>query len=187
MSRFDIADAMPVADEMVRLLTPWCERIEIAGSIRRAKLTVGDIEILYIPKFEQRQAGLFDVEPFNLTEELFTRLVYPPVDQCVLAKRPNVKGGFTWGTQNKLAVHMASDIPIDFFATTAERWYESLVIRTGGKETNLRLTTGAQRLGRKLHAYGNITMEDGRTVRAESERHVFELCGVFYQDPTERR
>jgi hypothetical protein len=30
-------------------------------------------------------------------------------------------------------------------------------------------------------------MEDGRTVKAESERHVFELCGVFYQEPTERR
>lgn len=63
----------------------------------------------------------------------------------------------------------------------------SLVIRTGGKETNLALTTGAQALGRKLHAYGaGVTMEDGTLRVCRSEREVFELCGVPYAEPEGR-
>lgn len=178
-----IEDAAPVAVELIELLGPCCDRFEIAGSMRRGRLEVGDIEILYIPKFEPRQSGLFDTEPFNLAEEAIGKLL----STQVLAKRPNVNGSHTWGKQNKLAVHLSSEIPVDLFATTAERWWVSLVIRTGGKDTNLELTTGAQRLGRKLHAYGNITMEDGREVIAESEQHVFELCGVRYQEPEARR
>jgi DNA polymerase/3'-5' exonuclease PolX len=43
------ADALKVAQELVERLRPACERIEIAGSIRRLKENVKDIELLVIP------------------------------------------------------------------------------------------------------------------------------------------
>lgn len=43
--------AFLIADELLRTLRPSCERIEIAGSIRRAKKEVKDIELIAIPKF----------------------------------------------------------------------------------------------------------------------------------------
>jgi DNA polymerase/3'-5' exonuclease PolX len=50
-----LSELRPVADELVLRLRPACERIEIAGSIRRARPRVGDIEIVAIPRFEQRE------------------------------------------------------------------------------------------------------------------------------------
>lgn len=61
------------------------------------------------------------------------------------------------------------------------------MIRTGSKDTNLRLTTGAQRRGATLNAYGmGVTWSDGTTTPATSEQHVFEMCGIPYLEPCKR-
>lgn len=181
--RYQYAVAMRVAENICESLRPLCENIIIAGSLRRRKPDVGDIEILYVARIENRPDGLFDTRNFNPVDELLEIALR----EGNLCKRPNVRGHFTWGEKNKLAVHLPSSIPVDFFATTKENWWCSLVIRTGGKETNLKLTTGAQRLGRTLNAYGaGITCSDGTVIPATSERHVFELCNVPYLDPENR-
>lgn len=182
--KFKHADAFSVANWLVDLLTPWTERIVIAGSLRRQKPEVGDIELLYVPKFGQDITEMFAPSNYNLTEEAIQRLV----DKGVIQPRLNKAGYQTWGLQNKLATHVASGIPVDLFATTAEKWYVALVIRTGGKDTNLELTAGAQKIGRKLHAYG-AGVEDlntGEVFKANSEQEVFALCNVPYREPEQR-
>lgn len=181
--KFDADEACPVAEHLLKLLRPFCERIEIAGSLRRMKDRVGDIELLFVPKMAARQTGLFDQEPFNLAQEKIGKLLA----SGALEKRPNVNGQFAWGTKNKLGLHVESGIPVDLFETTEANWWVSLVVRTGSKETNLALTTGAQKLGRTLNAYGcGVTESDGTVIPATSEQHVFELCGVDYLEPNER-
>lgn len=183
--KFPHAQAMKVATELVNLLTPQTENICIAGSLRRGKPFVGDIELLYIPNITQVKTGLFesDMQSVNWTENFLLKLL----NSGAIEKRPNVNGHFAWGVNNKLGRHVASGIPVDFFATTRENWFVSLVIRTGSKETNLSLTTGAQKLGRRLNAYGcGVTGPDGQVIAATSERHVFELCGVPYKEPQAR-
>lgn len=44
------ADAVLIAEDLVRELAPLCERIEIAGSIRRMKYVVNDIDLVVIPR-----------------------------------------------------------------------------------------------------------------------------------------
>jgi DNA polymerase/3'-5' exonuclease PolX len=51
-------EALKIAQETVELLRPHCERIEIAGSIRREKPEPNDIEIVAIPK--PYEVGLFE-------------------------------------------------------------------------------------------------------------------------------
>lgn len=184
--RYPHATAMAIANELVALLRPHVERIGIAGSLRRGKADVGDIELLVIPKFDKRKTGLFDTDVEYVS--LFDMELDVWLKGDVIRKRPSATGVFTWGKENKLGIHVPSGIPVDFFSTDAERWWVALVIRTGGKETNLALTTGAQRLGRQLHAYGNgVTHRDGSKERAISEKHVFELCGVPYVPPNKRK
>src|SRR5690349_5390941 len=48
---------MTVALNLVGALTPACHRIEIAGSLRRKKELVGDIEIVAIPKLHTNLLG----------------------------------------------------------------------------------------------------------------------------------
>ncbi len=42
--------AYSIAERVMKLLKPFCDRIEIAGSLRREKEEVKDIEIVAIPK-----------------------------------------------------------------------------------------------------------------------------------------
>jgi len=47
----ELEKAKAIAEQIRVLLRPACNRIEIAGSIRRRKPEVGDIELLCIPKY----------------------------------------------------------------------------------------------------------------------------------------
>ena len=144
------------------------------------------MDLLLIHKVEPVKTGLFaeDVVTRNLAEQLIEDML----QRNALTKRLNVSGGISsWGPLNKHSVHVETGIPVDLFATTKENWWVSLVIRTGSKETNLKLTTGAQKLGRTLNAYGRgITDEYGNVIAATSEQHVFELCNVPYLEPHQR-
>lgn len=180
--KWPLARAKSLAEKIVDALAPHCERIAIAGSIRREKPEVGDIEILYIPRVVTVRTDLLTESPVDMAEIELTAWL----DSGRLSKRPNVRGSFTWGPKNKLALHR-SGFACDFFATSAENWWNSLVVRTGSKDTNLALTMGAQKLGRSLQAYGcGVKESDGTVTPAVSEEHVFELCGVNYLPPTQR-
>ena len=54
---FPLRDAERIARGMASALIPFCSRIEIAGSIRRKKPVVGDIEIVCIPYIERDMFG----------------------------------------------------------------------------------------------------------------------------------
>lgn len=177
-----------IADGLLSKLVPCCDRFEIAGSIRRGKPMVGDVELLYIPTLiAGKPVDMFSPPPMvNLTDNIIEELLADKL----LGKRLNVNGHIAgWGPNNKLAVHIPTGLPIDLFATTAENWYVSLVIRTGGKDTNLMLTTGANKKNLTLNAYGcGVTNRaTGEVTKANSEREVFELCGVEYREPEDRQ
>lgn len=182
-TRYPADSARKVAEGIVAVLAPLCERIEIAGSLRRRRPTVGDIEILYVPKMDARPDGLFGTKQVSLADERIEQAL----TNGVIVKRPSKIGIFTWGDKNKLAVHVASGIPVDFFSTSLEAWWVSLVVRTGSAETNLSLTTAAQRQGKSLIAYGEgVRQTDGTVIAARSEQEVFALCGVAYREPWQR-
>lgn len=182
-TKFPHTKALAVAQDLQAMLAPACKRIAIAGSLRRLKPEVGDIELLFIPILSERPDGLFDTKVVDVCSEVVEGLV----KQGILALRPNVNGSFTWGERNKLAIHVASGIPVDLFGTSEENWWVSLVIRTGSKETNLALTTGANKQNASLMAYGNgVKWSDGTVTPATSEQHVFELCKVPYKEPAQR-
>jgi DNA polymerase/3'-5' exonuclease PolX len=183
-ARWPAAIARQVADELVEALTPRCEQICIAGSLRRGKPDVGDIEILYIEKRGQvhKPDWLF-AQPGSLTDELLDLWL----TKGVLTKRPNKNGIPAWGHWNKFAKHAVSGINIDFFATTRERWFVSLVVRTGSAQNNVQLADSALRRGIRLHAYGALEhLATGKQIVPQSEREVFELCGLPYREPAER-
>jgi len=170
----ELERAKAIAEELKGLLAPACERIEIAGSTRRRKPDVGDIELLCIPKFD----GLVDLLDLRLKWLIGTYM---------LEYRPNKKGSIVYGPKNKLLRHVDSGIGIDIFSTTAECWPVALVVRTGPKESNIAIAMAAQKRGWRLKAYGAGFDTPRGLIRCESERVVFELVGLPYKKPWERR
>jgi DNA polymerase (family X) len=182
--RWPAATARKTAEELVAGLAPRCERIEIAGSLRRGKDDVGDIEILYVPRIGQVHVP---GELFPKSGALADELIEDWLARGVLTKRFNINGSAAWGALNKLAVHAGSGIPVDLFATTAERWFVSLVVRTGSREMNTTLAGSALRGGMQLHMYGVLEVRaTGEQITPQSEREVFERLGVPYREPAKR-
>lgn len=177
--------ALDVARELCAALKPCCEKLVVAGSLRRGKVFVSDVEILFQPKFEERDVpgDMFASQQVNLADAAIAELE----SKGVIQRRKNSLGYETWGPLNKLALHYTTGVPVDFFAVLEPaNWWNSLVIRTGSIEMNLELTKGAIKLGRSLQAYGSGVIENGHVIPAHDEREVFNLCGVEFRLPKDR-
>ena len=172
----ELHQAELIANELLRKLEPVCERITVAGSIRRQKPVVGDIELLVIPK----HGGL--VGEVDLLDQEIIDLMR----RGVLGYRLNKLGSRIYGPKNKLMLHIPSGIGVDIFSTDSECWPVALVVRTGSAETNKRIAMAAIRKGWHLRAYGRgFTTPDGELV-CRSEMDVFEFAGLPYLEPWER-
>ena len=171
----ELERAKAIAEELKELLAPACERITVAGSIRRRKPFPNDIELLCIPKY---------VEGVDqLDKELGVLFV-----RGILTYRRNKRGSIGYGPQNKLLLHKPSGIGIDIFSTTKECWPVALVVRTGGKSTNMEIATRAIERGMRFHAYGRgFTRADGSELVCYSEEDIFRAVGLRYLEPWERR
>jgi DNA polymerase/3'-5' exonuclease PolX len=158
-----IEQAILIAERVKAQLAPYCDRIEIAGSIRRGKADVGDIEIVAIPK------------PYDVG--LFASGIALIVNQW-----PKVRGELPCKyTQRTLP----DGIALDLFFATRENWGLIFAIRTGSADYSHRvLACGWVRAGYKS-ADGMLT-RDGVTVAAPEERDLFRLAGVPWVEPEAR-
>lgn len=181
-TKFPRAAAIEVARFIVKQLTPACERLVVAGSLRRMKEEVGDVEILYIPKFVEEPDGLFDTKRVNQVDVVLQSLF----GNGVIGKRLNLMGSATWGPRNKYAVHSQSGIPVDFFETGLEAWFSYLVCRTGSAESNTRIASAAQAKGWKWHPYAGFSDWESNLVFPKSEEEVFAMVGLPYLEPKDR-
>lgn len=187
--KFLRVDALTVVRELLPLLQPRCARLVVAGSLRRGREEVGDVEILYIPRMIQA-ADPGDMFGKTVAQDDSTLAIEDLLARGILEKRPKVTGSHTWGPLNKLAIHRASGIPVDLFATTAASWWNYLVCRTGGAISNTRIATAAQQLGWKWNPY-NVGFSRPRGLGTEiravgSEQDVFSFVGLDYQEPWQR-
>ena len=169
----ELEKARAIAEQIKAVLESSCERIVIAGSIRRQKPDVGDIELLVIPKY---------VDGVDMLDAKIKTMIYFDM----LGYRLNKLGRKVYGPKNKLLVHVPSGVGVDVFSTTPECWTVALVVRTGGKVTNQRIATAAIRKGWQFHAYGRgFTTPDGEIV-CHSEHDIFKAVGLPYKEPWER-
>ncbi|MFZ0441431.1 MAG: DNA polymerase/3'-5' exonuclease PolX [Methanobacterium sp.] len=149
---------LPVAEEIKENLSSlnYVNRVEIAGSIRRRKETVGDIDILVTT------TNPLDVMEFFSTMDM--------VDDIV------VKG------PTKSTVRLKeSGIDVDLRAFDDEIFGSALMYFTGSKETNVELRRIAIAKGLKLSEYGVFKGDDLLSGRTEDE--VFQTLGMSYIEP----
>ena len=178
-TRFPYIEAVSVAGLLLQRLADSCERIVIAGSVRRQKSNVGDIELLCIPKPTD------NVFYADALDEAVKGLIgaTPPL----LAYRPNVKGSVIYGPLNKLLIDCPSGIALDLFSTSAQNWGMALLVRTGSAEFNIRVMSRFKALGMQGHADGGVTAQDGTEIPCPTEEVVFELLRWPFIPPEERK
>jgi len=169
----ELEKAKTIAEKLKALLESSCERITIAGSIRRQKPEVKDIELLVIPKYI---AGV----------DMLDAKIQTLIQLEVLDYRLNKLGSKVYGAKNKLMLDRLTGIGVDVFSTTEDCWAVSLVVRTGGKITNQRIAMAAIMKGWHLKAYGSGFSTPQGDIVCRSERDVFEFVGLPYKEAWER-
>ena len=189
--RYSREAALAVARELCGAIEQACEPdlLKVCGSLRRRRETVGDVELVYVPKVKQipEAADLLGNTGKFQSVNLVDRVLEDLIREGRLARRLNKLGRTSWGDANKLAVHVASGIPVDLFATDRRAWWGYVVCRTGSAENNTRIATQALAKGWKWHPYdGHFTDVLGRRHWIENERDAFALVGLPYREPWER-
>lgn len=184
---YKLEDARKVAEELSFMFEDSCCLLKIAGSIRRKKPNVGDIEIVYVPLVTEGFIdGELNIHPskINKTEEKIQELI----TNKTLCYRFKKNGTKSFGERVKLLKHIKSGIPIDLFSCTIQEWSNNLVSRTGGKQTNITIASHAKRMGWNWLPF-NIGFKHKKTqeiFQTKSERDVFDFVNLPYLEPWER-
>jgi DNA polymerase/3'-5' exonuclease PolX len=152
--------AQEIAERVKAELAPHCDRIEIAGSIRRQKKTVGDIEMVAIPK------------PYDTG--LFASGIASVIDRW-----PKVRGELPCKyTQRTLP----EGIALDLFFATPDNWGLIIGIRTGSADfSKYVLAQGWVRQGYRS-AEGMLTWH-GNPVPCREEKDLFAMAGAEWVEP----
>lgn len=153
--------ARNLANQVVAKLNPYCRRIEIAGSIRRNKTMVRDIDLVLIPS-----------DPWNLQHEI--------VGLGVLDKN---------GSKLK-RLQLPQGAFVDMYLCDESTWATVLLIRTGSKEHNVYLCSLAKDKGMVLHADGRglakVTPLREEPIHCTTEQEIFSTLGLPYKEPWQR-
>lgn len=171
------AVARDLAERIVKELSPVCQRIEIAGSIRREKKLIGDIEIVYIA---QQQLNLFG-DPGG-------SLLAPHLE--FLTEDGRIIKGDKWGEKyKKLHVPAMPELGIDLFITTPDEWGYTYTIRTGCAEFSHLLVTPRQQGGYlpgHLRVGGCRVWDGNKALPTPEEGEFFAALGLVYIPPEMR-
>ena len=164
-----LLEAEAVAREAAEQLRPFCSRLEIAGSIRRRKQVVGDVELVAIPK--KLQDGFFDD----------VVVVDPAFVQTVNAW-PKVKGDPLGKYTQRI---LPGDVTLDLFICREENWGLIYAIRTGSASfVRYGLMTGL--LSNGYRARDGQVWEGNKPIPTPEEGYVFHLASVSWKRPEER-
>lgn len=182
-TRLARSEAVTLAWELLALLSPYCERIEVLGSIRRQRSTCGDIELLAIPKMEP-----------SMLHDMFGDAVshVPAIDMLDNALQDLLAEGTLqqrqprkWGPRYRAALYRA--FPLDLFVCLAPaKWGVLSVLRTGPAEFSRQIVTPIEKGGlmpKGMYCYGGAIWRDGDSLDTPEEIDVFRALNLRYLEP----
>ncbi len=149
-------EVIPVSEDMIEYLEPKAERIEKAGSLRRWKETIGDIDILATGNSEELMDSFAD---------------YEEVDDVL------VKG------ETKTSVRLRGGVQADLRVVDEDSFGAALQYFTGAKEHNVPLRQIAIDKGYKLNEYGLFKKETDEKIAGKTEKEIYEALSLDWIPP----
>jgi DNA polymerase (family 10) len=157
--RFLLGNILPIAKDFEKQLSEYDEvkQINLAGSIRRRKETIGDVDILVVSSNSDKVMDYFT----NLEQV-----------ERVVSK----------GT-TKSTVIAQENLHIDLRVIEEESFGSALQYFTGSKAHNIKLRKIALDSNWKLSEYGLIDKNTNEKIAGENEKDIYEKLGLDYIQP----
>jgi DNA polymerase (family 10) len=161
--RFLVNIADDTARKLIELLKelPGVDKITPAGSLRRGRETVGDLDMLITGKFSEAQRD-------NVVEAI---LKFPGI-QDVLAKG-----------ENKVSFKLRSGLQVDVRLLPPDSFGAALQYFTGSKHHSVSLRQRALKMGYTLSEYGLARVEDEKNVAGKTEEEIYQKLGLQFIPP----
>ena len=179
------------ADKLVEWLSPHCDKIEIAGSIRRSLPQCGDVDLVVIPKRQQDTDLLgVEVDQSNLLFDFLQDYVRDRNPVNSPGRKPHfISGGERPGKQ------LLIDLPkcqLDLWFATPKNWATILLCRTGSRDHNRWLCERAQDRGLKWSPYEGIfdlgphCLGTPKLIEHSTEEAIYNALGLAMIPPHHR-
>jgi DNA polymerase (family X) len=163
LAELDLEEAQRTAAEVKAAVEAQCELIEVAGSLRRQKSKVHDIDFVVVAKS--------DGDWLKINEKLKQ-----------LKAKPNCSGN----SVIKAFVPCQDGLfQVDFYRAKPSTFGIHLLVRTGSADHNMWLAGYAFSKGMRLK-YSEGLIKDSKAVAGETEQGVFEALSLPYPSPFER-
>ncbi|MGW0389970.1 DNA polymerase/3'-5' exonuclease PolX [Streptomyces sp. NPDC003042] len=160
--RMLVSAALDIAEQLVAELSAvrGCVRCAYAGSLRRMRETIGDVDLLVAA----RRPGPF-----------MDALIGLPHTAEVIAHG-----------EKKTSVRTTTGLQVDLRVLPPTSWGAGLQYFTGSKAHNIRTRALAVRQGLKLSEYGLFDAESGDSITSETEEAIYDRLGLPWIPPTLR-
>jgi len=175
----NLITAQRYAEKILTWLMPHCERIQVAGSVRRARPECADIDLVVIPRLD-------------VTRDMFgTVLTTRNVTWCFLCNyiaQSNGTAKWLAGQENEHGKNWLLQLPkcqCDIFTATPDTWGTVLLCRTGSKEHNIWLASRVKASGGHWHPAEYLRL-GGKTHDVRTEESIYAACGLPYIEPADR-
>ena len=165
--RFHLHVADQTADQLIAHILQSGKKVDSvtpAGSLRRGKETVGDLDLLLTLSAERHSQKDIDAIADHI-------LNYPAIDQ-VLARG-----------ENKVSFLLQSGMQVDVRLLEKESFGAALLYFTGSKEHNVALRGLANKMGYTLNEYALSTLKDERRVASKTEEEIYAKLKLDYIPP----
>ncbi|SEC48395.1 DNA polymerase (family 10) [Streptomyces misionensis] len=161
-ARVPLPLALDTAEEIIAALSgvTGCRRCAYAGSLRRMRETVGDLDVLVAA----RKSGPF---------------------MEALCEMPGTAEVIARGAK-KTSVRTGKGLQVDLRVLPPESWGAGLQYFTGSKAHNIRTRTIAVHRGLKLSEYGVFDARSEESVASRTEEEVYARLGLPWIEPTLR-
>jgi DNA polymerase/3'-5' exonuclease PolX len=163
LKELDLSEAENIANQLKIAIYSHCDVLEVAGSIRRKKPVVHDIDFVAVAKN--------DAEWKKINEEL---------------KRMKAKPGCAGNSIIKAYLPCQNGLfQVDVYRAKPSTFGIHLLIRTGSAEHNMWIAAYAISKGMRLK-YSEGLIKDNKAIAGEDEKGVFTVLGLPYPLPSER-
>jgi DNA polymerase/3'-5' exonuclease PolX len=187
--RRPLEEMYPLAQRLVAELVVQravCVRAAIAGSLRRRRPDVGDIEIVAIPRIGERQVPIGEGDLFlrgvQAEVKLYNALWQHLDDEAEAGRVRYSKRG------DKYRQFAFEGVQVDLFTAEPGNWGWIYLIRTGSADFSHRVASALNRRG-YTSAEGYIRPKSpttGDRIETPEEADVFGLAGMAWVDPERR-